>query len=169
MDGTHNNYGVRSVVLYVDTTEVFRSTVDGVLPEENRMINAWTDYEENVKRHNWVMRSQILPGNSLRMLQANDEGGVITIDEERDYHFRYELADLYGNKSTYRFIVRGHRQPIEEYHPQVKHYLAWNKGNVVQEPGMELVIPRGMLYEDVALNCQVLKNPQGGIEVTPKS
>ena len=23
------------------------------------MINAWTDYEENVKRHNWVMRSQI--------------------------------------------------------------------------------------------------------------
>ena len=48
----HNNYGVRSVVLYVDTTEVFRSTVDGVLPEENRMINAWTDYEENVKRHN---------------------------------------------------------------------------------------------------------------------
>ena len=154
----HNNYGVRSVVLYVDTTEVFRSTVDGVLPEENRMINAWTDYEENVKRHNWVMRSQILPGNSLRMLQANDEGGVVTIDEERDYHFRYELADLYGNKSTYRFIVRGRRQPIEEYHPQVKHYLAWNKGNVVQEPGMELVIPRGMLYEDVALNCHVVKD-----------
>ncbi len=60
--------------------------------------------------------------------------------------------------STYRFIVRGRRQPIEEYHPQVKHYLAWNKGNVVQEPGMELVIPRGMLYEDVALNCHVVKD-----------
>ena len=51
MDGTHNNYGVRSVVLYVDTAEVFRSTVDGVLPEENRMINAWTDYEEHVKKN----------------------------------------------------------------------------------------------------------------------
>ena len=47
------------------------------------------------------MRSEILPGNSLRMLQANDEGGVITIDEERDHHFRYELADLYGNKVFY--------------------------------------------------------------------
>lgn len=54
--------------------------------------------------------------------------------------------------------MRGRRQPIEEYHPQVKHYLAWNKGNVVQEPGMELVIPRGMLYEDVALNCHVVKD-----------
>ena len=101
MDGTHNNYGVRSVVLYVDTTEVFRSTVDGVLPEENRMINAWTDYEENVKRHNWVMRSQILPGNSLRMLQANDEGGVVTIDEVRekvdDPEFYGLLENVYEN------------------------------------------------------------------------
>lgn len=158
MDGTQNNYGVRSVVLYVDTTEVFRSTVDGVLPEENRMINAWTDYEEHVKRNRWVMRSHILPGNRLRMLQAHEKGGVVTIDEERDYRFRYELTDLYGNRSTYRFTVRGRRQPIEEYHPQAKHYLAWDKGNVVQEPGMELVIPRGMLYEDVALDCRVIKD-----------
>ena len=158
MDGTHNNYGVRSVVLYVDTVEVFRSTVDGVLPEENRMINAWTDYEEHVKNNSWVMRSQVLPGNPLRMLQANENGGVVTIDEERDYHFRYELEDLYGNKNTYRFVVRGCRMPIEEYHPQVKHYLEWNKGNVVQEPGMELVIPRGMLYEDIALNSKVIKD-----------
>lgn len=158
MDGTHNNYGVRSVVLYVDTVEVFRSTVDGVLPEENRMINAWTDYEEHVKNNSWVMRSQVLPGNPLRMLQANEKGGVVTIDEERDYHFRYELEDLYGNKNTYRFVVRGCRMPIEEYHPQVKHYLEWNKGNVVQEPGMELVIPRGMLYEDIALNSKVIKD-----------
>ena len=44
MDGTSNNYGVRSVTLLVDSMEVFRSTVDGFLPNENRMINAWTDY-----------------------------------------------------------------------------------------------------------------------------
>lgn len=158
MDGTHNNYGVHSVVLYVDTAEVFRSTVQGVLPDENRMINAWTDYEEHVKRNSWVMRSQILPGNRLRMLQADDKGGVVTIDEERDYHFRYVLTDLYGNQSTYRFTIRGRQQPIEEYQPQTRHYLSWDKGNVVQEPGMELVIPRGMLYEDMALNTRIVKD-----------
>lgn len=158
MNGTSNNYGVRSVVLYVDTVEVFRSRVDGVLPDENRMINAWTDYEEHTRRNSWVMRSYILPGNRLRMLQAKDKGGIVTIDEERDYRFRYELEDLYGNKSTYRFTVHGKKQPIEEYHPQVKHDLEWDKGNVVQEPGMELVIPRGMLYEDIALNSRVIKD-----------
>lgn len=158
MDGTHNSYGVRSVTLYVDSAEVFRSTVDRVLPEENRMINAWTDYEEFKRRGSWVMRSQILPGNRLRMLRAGGGGGVVTIGEERDYRFCYVLEDLYGNKSAYRFTVRGRRQPIAEDRPRAKHFLSWDKGNVVQEPGLELVIPRGMLYEDVALDCRVVRD-----------
>ena len=155
MDGTSNNYGVRSVTLFVDSVEVFRSTVDGFLPDENRMINAWTDYEEYVIRNSWFMRSQILPGNTWRMLQADDEGGVVTINEERPYRFCYVLEDLYGNRHTYRFVVQGKEQTIEPLH-KGKHFLKWNQGNVIQQPGMELVIPKGMLYEDVDLNCRVI-------------
>ena len=155
MDGTSNNYGVRSVTLFVDSVEVFRSTVDGFLPDENRMINAWTDYEEYVIRNSWFMRSQILPGNTWRMLQADDEGGVVTINEERPYRFCYVLEDLYGNRHTYRFVVQGKEQAIEPLH-KGKHFLKWNQGNVIQQPGMELVIPKGMLYEDVDLNCRVI-------------
>lgn len=154
MDGTSNHYGVRSVTLFVDSVEVFRSRVDGFLPDENRMINAWTDYEEYTTRNRWFMRSQILPGNTWRMLQANEAGGVVTIDEERDYRFRYELEDLYGNRRSYRFTVRGKQQPIDSLRKGA-HYLYWDRGNVVHQPGMELVIPKGMLYEDVDLNCRV--------------
>lgn len=155
MDGTSNNYGVRSVTLLVDSVEVFRSTVDGFLPDENRMINAWTDYEEYATRNSWFMRSQILPGNTWRMLQADDEKGVVTINEERPYRFCYVLEDLYGNRRTYRFVVHGKKQEIEPFH-KGKHYLKWNQGNIVQQPGMSLVIPKGMLYEDVDLNCRVI-------------
>lgn len=155
MDGTSNNYGVRSVTLLVDSVEVFRSTVDGFLPDENRMINAWTDYEEYATRGSWFMRSQILPGNTWRMLQADEEGGVVTINEERLYEFCYVLEDLYGNRRTYRFKVQGKEQPIEPLY-KGKHYLAWNQGHIVQQPGMQLVIPKGMLYEDVDLNCKVI-------------
>ena len=157
MDGTSNNYGVRKVTLLVDSVEVFRSTVDGFLPNENRMINAWTDYEEYATRNSWFMRSQILPGNTWRMLQADEEGGVVTINEERPYEFRYVLEDLYGNRRTYSFKVQGKEQPIEPVH-RGKHFLAWNRGNIVQLPGMALVIPKGMLYEDVDLNCKVIKD-----------
>ena len=155
MDGTSNNYGVRSVTLLVDSVEVFRSTVDGFLPDENRMINAWTDYEEYATRGSWFMRSQILPGNTWRMLQADEEGGVVTINEERLYEFCYVLEDLYGNRRTYLFKMQGKEQPIEPLY-KGKHYLSWNQGNVIQKPGMELVIPKGMLYEDVDLNCKVI-------------
>lgn len=155
MDGTSNNYGVRSVTLYVDSVEVFRSTVDGFLPDENRMINAWTDYEEYATRSSWFMRSQILPGNTWRMLQAGEDGGVVTIDEERPYVFRYVLEDLYGNRRSYRFTVQGKEQVIEPLR-RGNHYLKWNQGNVVQQPGMELVIPKGMLYDDVDLNSKVI-------------
>ena len=161
MDGTSNNYGVRSVKLYVDSIEVFRSTVDGFLPNENRMINAWTDYEEYVSRNSWFMRSQILPGNTWRMLQADENAGVVTIDEERIYRFRYELEDLYGNKRTYRFQVKGKQTPIEPVDKSGKNYFHWNRGNVLLEPGMLLVVYRGMLYDDVKLNARVIADSLG--------
>lgn len=160
MDGTSNNYGVRLVKLYVDSVEVFRSTVDGFLPNENRMINAWTDYEEYSSRNSWFMRSQILPGNTWRMLQANEDGGVVTINEERDYLCRYVLEDIYGNKRTYHFTIRGKQQPVEK-RMAGKNYLYCDRGNVVQKPGMELVVPKGMLYEDVDLNCAVTADSMG--------
>lgn len=158
MDGTSNNYGVHSVELWVDSVEVFHSTVDGFLPNENRMINAWTDYEEYVTRNSWFMRSQILPGNTWRMLQADEDGGVVTINEERPYRFCYVLEDLYGNKKEYRFTVDGKKQPIEPVRKDSNYFLRWNRGNMIQLPGMALVIPKGMLYDDVLLNCKVLKD-----------
>lgn len=155
MDGTTNKYGVHLVKLYVDSVEVFSSKMDGFLPDENRMINAWTDYEEYATRSSWYMRSQILPGNTWRMLQANDGGGVLTIDEERPYVCRYVLEDLYGNRRSYTFLIKGKEQTVESRNKD-KNYLRWNQGNIIQLPGMELELPKGMLYDDVALNSRVI-------------
>ena len=80
--------------------EIFRSTVDRFSQEENRMINSWT--------YGQYMKSFIDPGNTLRLLKAsNDNRGLVTIDEERDYQFLYTLKDAFGNTSNYRFTVRG--------------------------------------------------------------
>lgn len=156
MDGTSNFYGVHSVILYVDSVEVFSSKTDKVLPEENRMINAFTDYDEWVRTRRLIMRSLILPGNRLRLLKAENDRGVVLIDEERDYHFRYVLEDNFGNRSICRFVVRGRRQEIPlPSAPSGNKMLSWNRTNVIQEPGMEFVVPRGYLYEDVELLTEV--------------
>ena len=155
MDGTSNFYGVHSVTLYVDSVQVFNSTTDKVLPDENRMINGFTDYEELTRTRRLIMRSYKLPGNRLRLLHPNENRGAVTIDEERDYHFRYVLEDNFGNRRTYQFIVKGKRQDIPEYKPEANEMLYWNRTNVIQKPGMELVVPRYYVYEDVPLRTDM--------------
>lgn len=155
MDGTSNFYGVHSVTLYVDSVQVFNSTTDKVLPDENRMINGFTDYEELTRTRRLIMRSYKLPGNRLRLLHTNEKRGAVTIDEERDYHFRYVLEDNFGNRRTYQFIVKGKRQDIPEYKPEANEMLYWNRTNVIQKPGMELVVPRYHVYENVPLRTDM--------------
>lgn len=148
MDGVGNHYGVYSVSLAVDGQEVFRSTVGRFSPEENRMINSWT--------YGQYMKSFIEPGNTLRMLEApNGNRGLVTIDEERDYHFLYILKDVFGNTSRYRFTVRGRKQPIPQPEYRDKYFFVWDKTNYLHEPGLSLVVPKGMLYDDVPLDYEV--------------
>lgn len=148
MDGVQNKYGVKTVILEVDGEEVFRSTVDRFAYEENRYINSWT--------HGQYMKSFIEPGNRLRMLQAsNGNRGLVEINEERPYRFVYTLSDALGNTSKVRFTVQGQKTTIVPVEHREKYALKWDKVNYLQEPGLELVIPKGMLYDDVLLNYSV--------------
>ena len=148
MDGVQNKYGVKTVILEVDGEEVFRSTVDRFAYEENRYINSWT--------HGQYMKSFIEPGNRLRMLRAsNGNRGLVEINEERPYRFVYTLSDALGNTSKVRFTVQGQKTTIAPVEHREKYALKWDKVNYLQEPGLELVIPKGMLYDDVLLNYSV--------------
>lgn len=148
MDGVQNKYGVKTVILEVDGEEVFRSTVDRFAYEENRYINSWT--------HGQYMKSFIEPGNRLRMLQAsNGNRGLVEINEERPYRFVYTLSDALGNTSKVRFTVQGQKTTIAPVEHREKYALKWDKVNYLQEPGLELVIPKEMLYDDVLLNYSV--------------
>lgn len=157
MDGTHNTYGVYSVRLLVDGAEVFSSCADRFSFNENRMINSWTDYTEYQTRRRWYMKSFVAPGNPLRMVHAQGaDRGIVTIDEERIYHFEYILADLHGNTSRYTFDLKGQQAMVKPALTQGCSYLRYNVDNVVAcRSGMELVIPQGMLYEDVELGVTV--------------
>lgn len=148
MDGVGNRYGVHTVILEVDGKEVFRSVVDRFSYDENRYINSWT-YGE-------YMKSFIEPGNHLRLLHAsNDNRGLININEERPYQFVYTLKDALGNTSKVRFTVQGKKTEIRPMEHREKYAFKWNRTNYLQEPGLELVIPRGMLYDDAWLNYAV--------------
>ena len=156
MNGTHNSYGVRYVRLYVDDRLVSSSDVDRFSFDENRLINSWTDYAEQRTTGRWYMRASIAENNELRMLRADEQRGWVTIDEERDYHFRYELEDLYGNRSTYRFVVRGKRMEIPSRLPNYYYLMDASRDSRFYAQGFELWMPQGTLFDDVELDYHVL-------------
>ena len=156
MNGTHNSYGVRYVRLYVDDRLVSSSDVDRFSFDENRLINSWTDYAEQRTTGRWYMRASIAENNELRMLRADEQRGWVTIDEERDYHFRYELEDLYGNRSTYRFVVRGKRMEIPSRVPSYYYLMDASRDSRFYAQGFELWMSQGTLFDDVELDYHVM-------------
>lgn len=158
MEGASNRYGVHTVVLTVDGKEVFRSVVDRFSQNESRMINSWTSGQ--------YMKSFIDPGNSLRLLKAgNDNRGLININEERDYHCLYILKDAFDNTTRHPFTIRGKKQHVEPVKCRDKYFFEWDKPNYLQEPGLSLVIPRGMLYDDLVLQYKI-KADSGAVAFT---
>ncbi|EJW92347.1 peptidase family M23 [gut metagenome] len=137
---------------------MFRSVIDRFAYHEHRYINSWTDEQ--------YMKSFIDPGNSLRMLHAsNGQRGLVTIDEERPYRFVYTLRDVLGNTSKVGFTVQGKRSDIPQITHRSDHVLHWDRVNYLQKPGMDLLIPRGNLYDDVYLNFS-LQADSGAVSFT---
>ncbi len=151
MDGTYNRYGVRTITLYVDGKEVCSSTMDRYSPYENRMVNSWA--------YAGFLKSFRDPGNKLRVLHTGEDRGIITINEERNYHFLFMLKDLYGNVSRSTFTVHGHKQDIPEWNPKSKYVLKWNEMNILKEPGVQMIIPAGMVYQDEPIHFEVNEYP----------
>lgn len=147
MNGQSNIYGVKQIRLFVDDEPVFNSRIDRFSFAQTRMLNAFIDFDDWKERRSFYMKSFIEPGNKLPFYQAKNRG-YIDINEERDYRFRYELEDLYGNRLTYTFTVKGQPQPVPGQ-DQCGHYMSWNFDNTFMEPGFSLSIPRGNLYDDV--------------------
>ena len=153
METVTNRYGVKLLILEVDGEEVFRSEVSRFAESEHRYINSWTSGQ--------YMKSFIEPGNKLRMLKAsNGNRGLLTIDEERPYHLVYTLTDGLGNTSKAEFTIMGKRQEITEVNDDDLIIFRWNEVNILQQPGIDMVVPRGRLYDDLYLDYRVTKNNQ---------
>ena len=153
METVTNRYGVKLLVLEVDGEETFRSDVSRFDEREHRYINSWTDGQ--------YMKQFIEPGNRLRMLQANNGNrGLLTIDEERPYHLVYTLTDGLGNTSKVSFTIIGKAQKIPETDYDERFVFQWDEVNLLQQPGIDLVVPRGRLYDDLYLDYMVSKHTE---------
>lgn len=147
MNGTTNKYGIYEIELYVDDSLRFAARMDNFSYSENRLINAWADYERLSAGEGWFLRSFILPNNPLRALEADAANGWIDVCEERLYKVEYRLRDYHGNSSSCVFAVRGVRS---EFSPSFSrgYHLSWYFANEIEGDDFSLVIPRDALFDN---------------------
>lgn len=162
MQGTYNHYGVRYTTLLVDGVEVFSSDVGRIPVCLNRMVNVWGDYEHYLRSHVWYMKSFIEPGCRLSFLKADKNRGIVDFCEERPYRIEYVLRDYNGNTSTYSFVVNA--SPNNHGVTQNKNLLSkfrYDRTNSYSYPGIQLVVPYGLLGTDITLSPIIRQQPDG--------
>ncbi len=162
MDGSYGILGVRHTTLSVDGKVVFESDVDSIPFTYSRMVNSWGDYDHFCHSKIWYMKSFIEPGNKLPILHAADDRGIVTFDEERDYFLVYTVTDALGNSRQYSFTVHGRKQAIPAKKTFVlSNIMRYDRLNNFQRPGLSLVIPPGLLPDDVELYPKVSAQSNG--------
>ena len=155
MSGTTNKYGIYEIELLVDDSLRFAARMDNFSYSENRLINAWADYERLQAGDGWFLRSYLLPNNPLRMLNADAVAGVVDFCKERLYKVEYRLRDYHGNSSVCSFVVAGKQCDIAPVCHSGGNMLCWYLNNEVRRHGCSLFVPRGALFDDFYMRLQV--------------
>lgn len=148
MDETGNVYGVKEIILKEGDTEWFHSNIESFDFSDDHYINAWTDYGIWSSKRLFYQKCFVEPGNRLPFIQSKNRG-IISIEEEKDYHFVFFLRDLYGNQTTLKVTVTGKKQEIPPINTNGTEHFHWNSSNMFGAKGIRLHIPKGNLYNDI--------------------
>lgn len=151
MDGQANRFGVKKIRLFCDNQLIYSWNQDFFQYHEQRYTNSVIDYKEFATQRSTIMKTYRETCNYLRMIDAETGDGIVDIAEERPYHFRYELEDAHGNRSTLSFVVNGvKREPVAH---SIKGRLAKAGEEFrIDTLGVHFRSPAGNLYTDADIH-----------------
>ena len=154
MDGTGFSYGIKDILLTVDSMELFRTYVDRFSLDESRFINSLTDYEEWSKNRSFYIKTFTDSGNKARFI-ASRNSGKIAILEERMYNAVITLTDLYGNSRQVNIKITGKKQDVTPPDTIGATLLSWYNFNQFSAKGIRLAIYRNSLYDNLYMHYYV--------------
>lgn len=158
MDGTNFSYGIRDILLTVDSIEMYRSYTDRFSLDESRYINSYTDYEAWAENRIFYIKTFVDPGNHTRFV-ASRNNGKININEERTYNVIISLKDIYENETRILIPIKGKKQEITPPDTAGTSLMRWYDYNTFNARGIRLEIPRNSLYNSVYMHYHVSNVP----------
>lgn len=106
LNGAHNKCGAYKIELFVDDSLIVSQKLEQMDFEKNRYINAYKDYEEYHKNNFHYHRSFLLPNNTLKVYDKEQNRGIVSFNDGKMHNITYKVYDVYGNMSQLNFSVK---------------------------------------------------------------
>lgn len=148
-NGANNMNGIYQFEVFVNDEPTYTYTNERLNFNTNRAINCLIDYEDRFKNNSWVYQLFKKDGDPLQMYSNLKNNGIIDLEEGKEYAVRIIVSDFAGNKKEAKFKLIGKTPPTEKSFPADATIFYWNKENHFKQDGVEIFIPKGVLYEDI--------------------
>ncbi len=158
-NGASNMNGIYQINVYVDENPYFTYTAERLNFDWTRAVNCLVDYSDRMKNNSWVYQLYRKEGDPIQMYSQVQNNGILNVEEGKTYAIRIEVLDYAGNKNESKFKVSGKTPPTEKPADGNAILFSWDKENYFKEDGIEISMPKGVIYED--LNFQYRKSDNG--------
>lgn len=152
LNGANNKCGAFNIKLYVDEKLTFEQSLSEIDFAQNRYINAYKDYKEYHKNKFHYHRSFLLPNNALNVYDSIKHNGKISFTDNQIHSIRYEVYDVYGNKSEVNFKIK-HNSEMEvsdsSKPSESATYFSYQKADSIELDNMKLIYDDSTFYEDL--------------------
>jgi hypothetical protein len=142
------SHGLYSIELSLDDQVIYTASWERFSFDHTKAINSHLDYYALKTSGISVHKSFLDPGNPLQIYGENN--GHIQLKDDRIHQIRYTITDVAGNSSTLSFEVQ--RDPTSNIQKVLakENVFQASKDNTFSNAAVQLSIPKGTLYNDIA-------------------
>lgn len=149
-NGADNLNGIYQINVFVDEVPYYTYTAERLNFSTTRAINCLVDYEDRLKNNSWVYQLYRKAGDPLHQMYSNvKNNGIIDLEEGKTYDIRIEVRDYAGNKKEGKFKINGKTPPTPTPEKPSANLFRWDQENHFKEKGIEISMPKGIIYEDL--------------------
>ncbi len=138
--------GIYSIKTYVNNELISTFQADKHSFDEARLINAATDYYEQMSRNSWIYRTYLLPGNTLQMYEQEINKGIVKAEPGETYKVRIEVGDYAGNRTSRNFTMTGKESVVSDFEDNFS--VKYNKPFSFTQDGISVKFEKGSFYEN---------------------
>ena len=151
LNGSSNKCGIYKISLLLDNEIVYQQVMEKLDFNTNRYINTHKDYNEYKHKRRRIHKSFVSENNELEIYKNVVNNGLVLINENRNYQFKYIVEDVNGNVSELEFDIQGEEEKsiaVQNSKQQLNAVL--KKDSIVNEE-FEAVFPEKSMYEPTDL------------------